>query len=139
MMTSVGLLTGVGATMLGQCGQVSESLLAVDAQERTITGVCAEMGSKRRSLSEGLRARRALEGTISGGSAEMRQTARRLRESMWAELGLEIDGRHGRDDGVGTRRRGSPIYTAAVVQLSTLDAEAVLDATCRRYIGGGGG
>ena len=116
VMTSVGLLAGVGATMLGQCGQVSESLLAVDAQVRTITGVCTEMGSKRRSLSEGLRARRALEGTTTG-----------------------VRCRHGRDDGVRTCRRSSLIYTAAVVQLSTLDAEAVLDATCRRCIGGGGG
>ena len=69
MMTSVGLLAGMGAAMLGQCRQVSESLVAVDAQVRTITGVCSEVSTKRGSLSEGLRARRALEGTIAGMSA----------------------------------------------------------------------
>ena len=52
MMTSVGLLAGMGSAMLGQCGQVSESLVAVDAQVRTITGVRTEVGTKRGSLGE---------------------------------------------------------------------------------------
>ena len=50
MMTSVGLLAGMGAAMFGQCGQVSESLVAVDAQVWAVTGVRTEVGTKRGSL-----------------------------------------------------------------------------------------